>query len=450
MNEALAGMAAPISYVWDKKYVRPYESPWSVMRNFTLLNACCGNLRATLSLLDIGTKSSHRKTYFDPTLMTYLNISIDDKDMKRTMKVLLPRGYSKQFDSLRDIATASPSIISRKLKYCPVCMKSGYHSVLHQAGGVQHCFIHRDVCLTTYWKGEYVLGHHKEYEPLTDDEKSRRTYNIFTLRIRSFDLYSQDTFILPTEWEPLVIPRHPLNPHLCSGDIKDVLIVDGLSDRSYVENQAGQYILSDDEDLKKHLIYSAIYDLDEDIKALDDLAGEAFEEKDPKYPYEEKIPLESLDVVSYLVSRFTRNLLTGCTVDEMKLKEFDMFLSCEYDPNDSIENNIVFTCLITGVRWAHMAFSWHYYSYLYVNDLKGSGGFGIAPGRVTWHKVIKGFGILCAMAILKDYCSRIYRTFQNETERRRKISLRERWVFKKPAYVIEEKSDGRVNVYMLE
>lgn len=446
MNEALAGMAAPVRYVWDKKYVRPYESPWSVMRNFTLLNACCGNLRATLSLLDIGSKNSHRKTYFDSMLLTYLNISIDEKDLKRTMKALLPRDYLRQFDPIRDIIKNSPSIMSRKLRYCPICMKSGYHSVLHQIGGKQHCFIHRNVSLVTFWDGEYVLGHHDEYRPVTDDEKSRKAYSTRRIRGTLVDLYSQDTFILPSEWENLTIPQHPFNPHLVSEGMRDIFIIDGLSCSSYVENQAGMYILCDEEDLKNHLIYSSVYDSDDDKKVLKNLAEEAFPQKDPDHPDEDQS--EALDIISYIVCRFVRNLFTGCTMDELKLKEFDMFLSREYDPHESIGNNIVFTCLITRARWAHMALSRQYYSYRYMIDLIGTGCFSIAPRYAECQNVLNRFGIMCTMAILDDYCSRIYRIYKEETERCVRISLNEHRVLRKPAYVIEKEPDGRVNLYL--
>ena len=120
MNEKKACLTEKAKFVWDKKYVRPYESPWSIVRNFTLLNACCGDLGVTLSLLGIKGIRCRRKPYFNPELMVYLNMTISGEEIIKLTDTLAGSSYSSQFNAVRGVSEKFHSVISMKLKYCPV------------------------------------------------------------------------------------------------------------------------------------------------------------------------------------------------------------------------------------------------------------------------------------------------------------------------------------------
>lgn len=97
------------SYTWSSSFVLPYESEWSVREKFCYLNA------------------------LPPT---------EDKKFKK--KIPFPADY----DPYDKIQWRLP--IERKFRACPLCIQSGYHSVIHDLDCFDYCFIHNDTLLVTY------------------------------------------------------------------------------------------------------------------------------------------------------------------------------------------------------------------------------------------------------------------------------------------------------------
>ena len=449
MNDISSGLTENPRYVWDKKYVRPYESPWSIIRNFTLLNACCGDLAVTLSLLGITRIRCERKPYFCPELLVYLNMTLKGEEIIKLTDMLAGRSYSAQFNAVRGVSKKCHSVISMKLKYCPVCMKSGYHSVFHQAAGARTCFIHKDVHLVTFWKGAYILGYHDPYTPLSDDEKGRMISESVPLRNRPFDLYSEESLLLPFERISIRIPLKPFNTNIISGKVSEIFIIEGISNSDFVENPAGLYLIEDEESIQKRMIYSSVYDPrneEAEIKKL--LVDEHSDTQVHKDILQADGNIMDTDIVSFIIQRFVKKILYGFTIDELKLKEFDMFLEGFFDTADDLEVKIVFTCLISGVKWAHMALLKEYCLPPYMRPYMTVNEDTIYTFYHDWHAVLWRFGYLCTKAILEDYCDRMYALFVEKTDGRGRIPINKRRLFKKPAYVIEKEADGRVNVYV--
>ena len=88
------------SYTWSSSFVLPYESEWSVREKFCYLNA------------------------LPPT---------EDKKFKK--KIPFPADY----DPYDKIQWRLP--IERKFRACPLCIQSGYHSVIHDLDCFDYCFI---------------------------------------------------------------------------------------------------------------------------------------------------------------------------------------------------------------------------------------------------------------------------------------------------------------------
>jgi len=128
--------------VWQKNFVRPQESLWSVFHRFNFINkintrelehfvACSPDSLTSLNLLTqlalSGTdsdKSNH--TLFDEFVITFLGIK------------------SKQTSTLtrRSIDSVLVDASSNHLRFCPVCLKQGYHSVVFQYKDIEKCPIH--------------------------------------------------------------------------------------------------------------------------------------------------------------------------------------------------------------------------------------------------------------------------------------------------------------------
>lgn len=145
-------------YMWKKEWVRPHESLWSVMRNFRIVNGQC-SYKEALNLLDIGPLTS-RKQDFQPDIeyVIYSRYTIKDNWRDNINKMLLPEDYHADMAPLSKLMKYAPRLITRKFFYCPECMKSGYHSYLHQLSGISRCPFHREEKLIMDYRQNIYMG----------------------------------------------------------------------------------------------------------------------------------------------------------------------------------------------------------------------------------------------------------------------------------------------------
>ena len=126
------------SYTWSSSFVFPYESEWSMREKFCYLNA--------LPL-------------------------IEDKEAKRYISV--PEDYCS-YNKIRWYPFRE-----KGLRACPKCIQSGYHSIIHDLGYFEYCFIHTDTRLVFY-----------SYEVARSFEKGEPKLYTFLPKIRTIDLFN--------------------------------------------------------------------------------------------------------------------------------------------------------------------------------------------------------------------------------------------------------------------
>lgn len=97
-------------FLWDKLWILPAESDWCTNEKFLYMNGLNHKMMSNQSQVSVMDKSSHKTAY-------WTNIHLFDNDKADHIRI------------------------------CPVCLKQGYHSDIHQIKQLTHCFIHKDVPL---------------------------------------------------------------------------------------------------------------------------------------------------------------------------------------------------------------------------------------------------------------------------------------------------------------
>lgn len=128
----------PIPYLWNKNWVRPYESVYSIIRNFCNVNALNGE------------KAMHLLGYYSTGCANYrfllqtMDYYLEESDENIICKDILPDWYISENEILdMNFYSSYKNIFNDKICYCPKCEKENYHSYLHQIKGLKHCPFHR-------------------------------------------------------------------------------------------------------------------------------------------------------------------------------------------------------------------------------------------------------------------------------------------------------------------
>ena len=128
------------SYTWKSEYILPYESQWSIRAKFCYLNG--------ESYINFAKINKEKK------IIGYLNIPM----------YIQNNGFMNMLKS--------------QVYICPLCIKSGYHSVFHQYKVLKHCFIHSSTLLkkTRY---EYIFPkYNSEKQDFYEKQAGIRVENI--------------------------------------------------------------------------------------------------------------------------------------------------------------------------------------------------------------------------------------------------------------------------------
>ena len=127
--------------LWSSKWIRPYESVWSIWQRYKYVNGLNGK---TLY------KELNGKRYNNSSFMVSLSIYINTgfKNGDNLINVFdIPDNHFKPIEPLKKYLEKNSKkkerilpIIKEELIYCPCCMEeSGYHSYIHQITGVIVC-----------------------------------------------------------------------------------------------------------------------------------------------------------------------------------------------------------------------------------------------------------------------------------------------------------------------
>jgi TniQ len=114
-------------YVFNPKWVEPHESIVSILWKFARMNRLAGHVVAA----QLANKTIDPYDGIDPRR--------DTVDIRR-----LRQSLGLRLKTLRAslIPRALQRCSSRYFRYCPKCLKRGYHGVLHQLEPLQHCPLH--------------------------------------------------------------------------------------------------------------------------------------------------------------------------------------------------------------------------------------------------------------------------------------------------------------------
>jgi len=152
-------------YTWRKEWINRFESLWSVFEKFKYANSI--SEKEVYEIFSIRDQHGSIRKYQSKENKTYL--SMEGVDGNALLKIL---GVDIKQRNLNDIEAITYVIAnhsninindfySNKLRFCPECIKNGYHSIFHQALLFDECFMHEGTKLIS--KCPNCLSH-LEYE----------------------------------------------------------------------------------------------------------------------------------------------------------------------------------------------------------------------------------------------------------------------------------------------
>lgn len=120
-------------YTWKKSFLLPYESLWGIVEKFKYFN-----VMPTIARMDCvrwkSSTASYNKDYH-----CYCSCHFNAEKLENHFLIA-----KNAFNILENIDIYPEEyLIDRKLKYCPVCIKYGYHSLYHQLIFIEECPVHQ-------------------------------------------------------------------------------------------------------------------------------------------------------------------------------------------------------------------------------------------------------------------------------------------------------------------
>lgn len=150
------------SYTWRDDFYRPYESLWSLIQKFCMLNS--------ISEADFHKDLCNKIGYSTVKLQAfspyhiYRMTSLSKSNINKALNIT-----EKNFEVLNCFSVNNlETYMHKDLFYCTICMKYGYHSMFHQLKFLNNCFIHEKQSLIKAPNQLYaiLLSRKKPYEGL--------------------------------------------------------------------------------------------------------------------------------------------------------------------------------------------------------------------------------------------------------------------------------------------
>lgn len=120
-----------LKYTWKNEWIHPYESIYSIIEKFKAANVFTSSEMS--KILNMPPSVYTAKTHFNKEFNVFRNVAFS-----------LSYTNNISEDNILDIFTNVEKFLDIKIKYCPTCIKQGYHSVLHQLTFLDKCPIHND------------------------------------------------------------------------------------------------------------------------------------------------------------------------------------------------------------------------------------------------------------------------------------------------------------------
>lgn len=228
-------------YTWNIKWIKPFESPWSIINKFMYVNQIYGKYATTVlttgRLREIDTY--RQKNIHTGIVSNYqLNDSIwciGDRSISEYGEGNLNFLLAPLFKNINRFNNHSQicSLVLRNLfYYCPECMKSGEHMLYHQFSFIDKCMIHNikltNLCPNCKTKMEYEIIFKKNIKAYqckccgnylfsSDFEKTIDIWNEpQSKKFNTFEPF-KDKNIIP------IILSNKKNTSICSKNINKVL-----------------------------------------------------------------------------------------------------------------------------------------------------------------------------------------------------------------------------------
>lgn len=139
------------SYTWRDYLYRPYESLWSLVEKFCMLNGM--------------TEAEFQKNICHKTAPTTKWLREFKSYYVFRCTALLPKDIDNNFNITQKnysilkcfSVNRLETYMNEDLYYCPECMKYGYHSIFHQLKFMNNCFIHKKQPLIIVKNMNYAL-----------------------------------------------------------------------------------------------------------------------------------------------------------------------------------------------------------------------------------------------------------------------------------------------------
>lgn len=134
-----------LNSVWMSDWIHAFESPWSILEKFTLANVA--NRNDVIFLLGSPeVKKMKYKTYGDKHRNLFIMEGFDRSLLQQVLGIDLKdhtdRLMHKLIQKVSCKCLPTGSWFHLCLRWCPECIKSGYHSVFHQFKLLNHCPFH--------------------------------------------------------------------------------------------------------------------------------------------------------------------------------------------------------------------------------------------------------------------------------------------------------------------
>ncbi|MBY6035773.1 hypothetical protein KUV80_03880 [Fictibacillus nanhaiensis] len=179
-------------FTWQSNWISQLESPWSIFEKFRYLNSitnreffnnfCLKELKRPAGFIANKHKDLITLSAFDKTkLLSAFNIDLikfNNENLERLLDV-----QNKYIGSYLD----------QKLHYCPICIKNGFHSLLHQYKELEYCPYH-DVRLQNACEN---CERHLPYQ--IDEKYNREPFKC----ICGLNLLIDNNNLVITEWKTL-------------------------------------------------------------------------------------------------------------------------------------------------------------------------------------------------------------------------------------------------------
>lgn len=187
-----------IKGVWNKKWIRPFESLWSIINNYKKVNVI-NEHSVALKSLGFHINPIVKSTYV-PKYGIYCNLSQTKNDIDNIIFNLVPDWYIEQIQ-IWTMKQGVSCFISEMIRYCPKCMENGYHSILHQLKGIRRCPFHPNSYLISYLKQRYVLGRQSDYKGAQTNRERTCVFWGRQLTSNYIDFDNISILPLPTDWK---------------------------------------------------------------------------------------------------------------------------------------------------------------------------------------------------------------------------------------------------------